>query len=427
MTVATSAATDQWSYWRVLRDPRVGVFLLGAVVSQVGDGMIITALPLEALRVAGSVGPAAAVSLVQLAPYILATVLAFGIGLSPVRVPNRALLNADCALRFTLFTGLGVLSVTGHMNLGILVVGLLLGSVLRLLANSSRRVVVTIGMVPPEGRYAANGLLATSNSLALYVVGPVVGGLMATVAQPGVALIADGVSFAALFAVTMATVPRMSTTQRGQRLPASGWRVVRRNPVVLLLFVVVFFFNFLYMPIEVALPLFVRGDLHGRGTGLGLVWSAFGIGALCGSLLMNWLRRLPRHRVLIGIITGWALSVAALSATTSVAAAAVCFAVGGLIYAPFSATCYSYLQSLLVEDEQQPVMTLWTAGATIASPTGLALGGVIVGALGAAHGILLSAILTLLLAPLAALGLRGRIARPGAAGPKRREDAPGDR
>jgi MFS family permease len=408
MTAEQRIAAQDWSYWRVLRDPRVVIFLCGAIVSQVGDGMIITALPLEALRIHGSVNPAVAVSLVQLAPYILATVVAFGIGLSPIRVPNRALLNADCILRCVLFTGLGLLSITGRINLGLLLGGLVVGSVLRLLANSSRRVVVVLGMVPQEGRFAANGLLATSNNLALYVVGPIVGGLIAAFAQPGIALLVDGISFVALLIVTIATVPRLSTTARGQRLPASGWRIVRHTPVVLLLFFVVFFFNFLYMPIEVALPLFVRGPLHGNGAALGAVWSAFGAGALVGAIGMNWLRRVPRRTMLVGIIAGWALSVLALSFATSVGFAAACFAIGGLIYAPFSATCYTVLQSLLRDEEQQPVMTLWTAGATIASPTGLALGGVLVGAIGPTSGILVSSMLTLLLAPMAAIGLRGR-------------------
>lgn len=415
MTDKQPTATEHWSYWRVLRDPRLDVFLFGAIISQVGDGMIITALPLETLQIHGTVNPAVAVSLVQLAPYILATILAFGIGLSPIRVPNRALLNADCVLRFVLFTGLGLLSVTGRINLWLLVGGLLVGSVLRLLANSSRRVVVVVGMVPVQGQFAANGLLATSNNLALYVAGPIVGGLVSALAQPGIALLADGFSFAALLVVTMVTVPRMSTTSRGQRLPASGWRIVRRTPVVLLLFFVVFSFNFLYMPIEVALPLFVRDVLHGDGTALGAVWSAFGVGALVGAIAMNWLRHVPRQVLLVGIIAGWALSVLALSFATSVGFAAACFALGGLIYAPFSATCFTFLQLLLGEDEQQPVMTLWTAGATVASPIGLALGGVLVGAVGPMSGIVLSSVLTLLLAPLAAIGLRGRILKGGRA------------
>ncbi|MDQ2881482.1 MAG: MFS transporter [Actinomycetota bacterium] len=423
--VVMAQRAPHWSYWRVLRNPRASVFLVGAVISQVGDGMIITALPLEALRIHGSVTPAVAVSLVQLAPYILATVLAFAIGLSPVRLPNRALLTVDCVLRLGLFTGLGLLGVTGRLNLWTLVLGLIVGSVLRLVATSSRRVVV-VGMVPAEGRFAANGLVATSNSLALYVAGPVVGGLVSAFAQPSIALLANGLSFSALLVVTLATVPRLSTTLRGQRLPASGWRIIRHTPAVLRLFVVVFFFNFLYMPIEVALPLFVRDTLHGGGAALGAVWSAFGVGALIGAIAINWMRNIPRQILLVAVIAGWALCVLALGFATSVGFAAACFAVGGFIYAPFSATCFTFVQSLLSDDEQQPVVTLWTAGATIASPTGLAVGGLLVGAVGPMAGIIVSAIMTLVLVPLAGLGLSGRRVKAGKVDGPPEERTPAD-
>lgn len=399
-------ADGDWTYWRVLRNRRLSTFLAGGVVSQVGDGMIITALPLEALRIHGSVRPAFAVSVVQLSPYVLATALAFVIGLSPARLPNRALMLADCLLRFGLFAALGLLAITGRLSLLVLVVGLVTGSVLRLVAASARRVVVT-GMVDVKGRYAANGLLTTSNSLALYVVGPVIGGVVSVLAQPGTALVADGLSFAALLIVTLITVPRLSATLRGQRVPVSGWRIIRRTPAAARLFFVVFFFNFLYMPVEVALPLFVREALHGNGAALGTVWSAFGAGALFGALAINWLRNIKRQALLLLVILGWGLSVLALGFATSVAFAAACFGLGGLIYAPFSATCFTFVQSLLDEDEQQPVVTLWTAGATIAAPTGLAVGGLLIGAVGPMAGIIASALATLALVPLAGFGLRG--------------------
>jgi hypothetical protein len=43
--------------------------------------------------------------------------------------------------------------------------------------------------------------------------------------------------------------------------------------------VVEFCFNFFYMPIEVALPLYVRGTLDADASGLGLLWGALGVGA----------------------------------------------------------------------------------------------------------------------------------------------------
>src|SRR5690242_13347118 len=90
---------ENWSYWRVLRDYKVSTLLAGDVVSNVGDGMIITALPLLTLRIHGGVPAPLAISAVEASPYVLATILAFTIGLTRLRVPPRALIVADCLLR----------------------------------------------------------------------------------------------------------------------------------------------------------------------------------------------------------------------------------------------------------------------------------------------------------------------------------------
>ncbi len=55
---------------------------------------------------------------------------------------------------------------------------------------------------------------------------------------------------------------------------------------------------FLYGPVEVALPLYVTGPLHGSAGQLGLFWTAFGIGATAGSVAAGLARRLRPWPVL---------------------------------------------------------------------------------------------------------------------------------
>ena len=45
------------------------------------------------------------------------------------------------------------------------------------------------------------------------------------------------------------------------------------------------------------------------------------------------------------------------------------------MWAPFTPVAYSFLQSGLAPDEQQPVVTLWTTGSMVAAPLGLMIGG----------------------------------------------------
>lgn len=98
----------------------------------------------------------------------------------------------------------------------------------------------------------------------------------------------------------------------------------------------------------------------------------------------------------------------------------VVFFVGGLIYAPFTLVVYTIVQRVLAPAEQQPVLTLWTAGSNLAAPLGLALGGPLVQAVGTEGGLIVSALLTIALVPLAAAGLHrsaaGELTRPGVRG-----------
>jgi hypothetical protein len=79
------------------------------------------------------------------------------------------------------------------------------------------------------------------------------------------------------------------------------------------------------------------------------------------------------------------------------------FFLGGLIYAPFTPVAYTFVQSVLSTDEQQPVLTLWPAGAALAAPVGPLVQGV-----GVTGDLVVSALLTIALVPPAGVGLLRR-------------------
>lgn len=401
------------SYRDVLRNRQVAGLLLGDVLANVGTGMIIVAMPVQTLGIHGSVPKAIAIGLVEAAPFVLSTVLALAIGLGRVRVPPRTLLVVDCVLRSLTFATLGVLAVTGRLTLTVLIVGLLLGATFRLAGASSRRLLAT-SIAGESGRFAVNGLLGLNATFALYIVGPVLGGLIVAATSAGVALFFDAGGALILLAAVLVSAPRVAKDPDALRRPRSGWHILRRRPVAARLLVVVFFFNFFYMPIEVALPLYVHGNLDADASGLGLMWGALGVGAFVGAALVNQLRNLPQRHVLIAIIGLWAMCPIALAFVGDLTPALVVFALGGLVWAPFTPVAYSFLQSGLEPDEQQQVVTLWTTGSTVAAPLGLAIGGPLIELAGTTGGLALSGGLTLLLLPIAALAVLGR-ARSAAA------------
>lgn len=389
----------------MLRDRRVAGLLLGDLLANVGTGMLLVAMPVQTLSLHGAVPKAIAVGLVEAAPFVLSTVLALAIGLGRVRVPPRTLLAADCVLRSLTFTALGVLAVTGALTLPVLIAGLLFGATFRLAGSSSRRLLAT-SAAGESGRFSVNGLLGLNTTFALYIAGPVLGGVVVATAGASLALFLDAAGALLLLAATLACVPQPARTP--DRPAGSGWRILRRRPVAARLLVVEFFFNFLYMPIEVALPLYVSGTLHAGASGLGLLWGALGVGAFAGAALVNQLRTLPQKPLLVAIIGLWALCPIGLALVGDLTAALVVFALGGLVYAPFTPVAYSFLQSGLAPGEQQQVVTLWTTGSTVAAPLGLALGGPLIELTGSTGGLVLSGALTLLLLPIAARAVLGR-------------------
>jgi MFS family permease len=273
------------SYREVLcSNPRLTGLLLGDLLPNVGTGMLLVAMPVQALSIHGRVPKAIAIAMVEAAPFVLSTILALAIGLGRVRVPPRTLLIADCVLRAVTLAGLGLLAVTQRLTLAVLVVGLLLGASFRMAGSSSRRLLAT-SMAGESGRFAVNGLLGLNATFALYIVGPVLGGLIVAATSAGAALLFDAGGALILLTAVLASVPRaLKHRDQARRAPSreSGWRILRRRPVAARLLLVEFFFNFLYMPIEVALPLYVRGTLDADASGLGLLWGALGVGAFVG-------------------------------------------------------------------------------------------------------------------------------------------------
>ncbi|HVV21790.1 MAG TPA: MFS transporter [Pseudonocardiaceae bacterium] len=400
------AELTEHSYRQVLRDRRLAVLLGGDLVSSVGDGMAVVALPLLALRVRGGVDPALAIALISAAPYVVAVALSLLFGLGRRRFRPRQVLVVDCTTRFVVLTGVALLALTDMLPLWTLGVALLVGSGLRLLALSSRRLVAT-ELAGERGRFAVNGLLGTGDSLATYVIGPALGGVLATAISPGFVLLLDGASFLGLLVVTVAVVPAIiGRATDPTATPTSGWAILRRVPVVAWLLVIVFCFDLFYMPLEVALPLLVKGPLRATGTALGVIWTAFGVGALCGSLVTSLLRRLPRIALLVSLIGGWGGTVVLLGFAPTTTAAAGMFALGGLIYAPFTPIMYTFVQSKLRHDHQQPVLTLWSACVAVAAPVGLLLAGPLVALTDSRASIVISGVLTLVLVPGAARSLR---------------------
>jgi hypothetical protein len=175
------------------------------------------------------------------------------------------------------------------------------------------------------------------------------------------------------------------------------WRVLFRYPQLLGLVLITCAFFFLYGPVEVALPIHVVLDQQGSAAMLGAFWTVFGIGAVFGGLAAAALRNRPLEMVVVVIIVGWGLALLPIGLTGQLAPGMIGFAVGGVIYGPFTSVTSAMFQRTSPPELLSRVLATRSALTIPATSLGALAGGPLVGVLGARQTLLASAIATIVL------------------------------
>jgi predicted MFS family arabinose efflux permease len=254
----------------------------------------------------------------------------------------------------------------------------------------------------PEGRLAVNALASAQVSFAT-IVGPLIAGLLLGWISAGVLLALDAASFAFLGIVAW-RIGAMTDAVEGPvdgRAAESGFRLLRR-PDLLSLTLVTWVFFFLYGPVEVALPVYVAIDLEAPAGLLGAYWTTFGVGALAATLITGTIRGRNMRQITLLIVAGWGACLLPF-AFAPIAVTLVGFAIGGLIYGPFIPLTYALFQSSTTAVNLPFVLAARSAVVMIATPLGTAIGGPLVGSLGASMTLAISGLATVGLAVVASV------------------------
>jgi MFS family permease len=385
------------AYRPVLANPVFRRLILGFAVSYLGDGMSFLAVPWLAIELA----PAATAGLWvggAVAAYTLpgvAGALLFGRRLR--RMPARRLLLADNVVRGVFLGAVPLAWLAGVLTLQLFVVLLAVSSLLHAWGSAGRYTLLA-ELLPDEQRLAANSLVS-SLEFAATIAGPAIAGVLVAYVSSAFVLGLDALTYVFL-AVLVARIrlPDAVQVQSGQvqsgqvrsgqveivdRAAArGGLALLRSYPELLGLLTLTWFFNLLYGPVEVALPLHVTRDLHAPGTLLGLYWMLFGIGALLGGLAVGALRRLPLWPVTVGIVIAWGLVLLPFGFGVPTAVTVACFTLGGAIYGPFVALSVTLMQAKAPPSHLAAMLAARSAVLLTASPLGTALGGPLTAALG---------------------------------------------
>jgi MFS family permease len=382
------------------------------LVSALGDGMSMVAVAWLAVQIAppdqAGVWTGLAVAAYALPATIGAAALArFVRGFCGVR-----LVAVDASLRTIALGAIAVLAVAGLLDPVLYVALLAVSSLLHAWGNAGVYTLIAESL-PEEDRVTGNAIVSTLAQAAV-VVGPALAGGLTVLASPGWVIAADAASFAFLAVVCWTASPHSATVVSAAPAASGGWHTIRRQPRLLGLLAVTCVFFFLYGPVEVALPVHVARELHGSAGLLGLYWTVFGVGAAVGGLGAGFLRHRPLWVVVVSIIVGWGAALLPLGLTDVVVPGLVGFAIGGLIYGPFTAICTALFQRLSPPHALSRVLATRSAVTIPATALGILLGGPMVTAVGGRYTLLISALLTMAFgAMVAVFGLIVVPARPG--------------
>jgi MFS family permease len=363
------------AYRPVLSHPVFRPLTVGFAVSYLGDGMSFLAVPWLAIELA----PQASAGLWvggAVAAYTLPGVVgavAFGRWLR--RVPARRLLLADNVLRAVFLGAIPVAWLAGVLTLPLYVALLGVSSLLHAWGSAGQYTLLA-ELLPDEQRLAANTLVG-SLTFAGTIAGPAVAGLLVTQVSAAYVLGLDALSYLFLAVV----VARLRLPVSGRVAPVDraatrgGLGLLRSHRELLGLLTLTWFFNLLYGPVEVALPLHVTDDLHAPSTLLGLYWTLFGVGAVLGGLAVGGLRQLPLWPVTVGIVIAWGLVLLPFGFHLPTAVTVACFMLGGAIYGPFVALSVTLMQAKSPPQYLAAMLAARSAVLLTASPLGTALGG----------------------------------------------------
>jgi len=407
-----------------LGGPAVRRLAAGLLLSRTGDQLTTIALLWFVLDLTGS---GAAVGLVLLCAGLPPVVTGPLLGRVLDRWSPRRVMVADNLLRAALVGAIPALHWLGRLDLPLLY-GLSVAAGALIPATDVGVRVVLPQLVDEDELDHANALLSIGDQVSA-LVGPACGGLLVGLVGAPPVLLLDAVSFLAMAALVrpLPDPPRfdpprfdpphpdpLATAALRPPVRASARPAGLGDPAVRVVLAVTLVYFLAYGPLEPALPVYSRDVLAAGAGGYGLLWSAFGAGALAGLATVPLVRCLRPGLALTGNALAWGTALLPLLVVAGIAPAMLALALGGLIWAPYVTLESSLLQRLVPAHLLGRVFGVRRAVSAAAVPLGAAGGGLLLDHVPATAVIGVSAVACMLAgaAALCAPALRRLPARP---------------
>lgn len=303
---------------------------------------------------------------------ILATALIIGRCID--RWGARPLILADTAVRAGLLIMLAVSVRSGTVPLPAV---LALGGLASLVSPATYAGVrwLVPRVTPPPRLARANSTVALSDQMPLLVGTALVGPAMALTGVRGSLLLAAAMlGCAFVLALRLPAPPPTGSTGRASRTNAPAGRPGPWASRVIAIVALSTVYYLVYGPFETASPGFVRDQLGGGEGGYSLIWALFGVGALLSLPLAPWLARYRPGLVNAVGALAWGLTMLPLAVVDSLAAAALHFFAGGVLWGPYTTVETGALQRWVPPERHGTVFATQRGLLATATPVGAALG-----------------------------------------------------
>lgn len=398
--------------------PRGGFGRLWAAgtISNLGDGMLLTAVPLlistltrDPLLVAGATAAG------QL-PWL---VLALPSGALVDRWDRRHMMLAADGFRAVVVLGLAGVAVGAGAPFGILAVYLiafLLASAETFFDPASEAMIATI--VPPDQLASANGRLQTSTWLTNIFLGPAIGAFLFGLGA-GWPFVADAATFAIAVlivatlrgsyrAVVEASAPGLRRTPLRAEI-SEGVRWLAGHRLLRSLAVAAGLINLATFGVVAIFVLYARDVLDVSGTAYGVLLSAVGLGGLVGATIAPKAIRIlgPGGAIRVGLGLG-AVAALVMSWSASVPVVVVASLGFGVMLTFWNVAVITIRQRLVPDELRGRVMSVYRLLSWGSQPVGAVIGGVIASLLSLQAVFVTAAVTYVVMALVSLRILRGR-------------------
>ena len=367
-----------------------GFSLMGTWMQSVAQGWVVYQLT----------GSRFALGLVSFMGTIPTLFLMLPAGVVADRVPKRYLLLAtQTALMLFAFVLTG-LAATGSLKFWHIALMAFLSGIANSFDAPARQSLAVELVEDRRDLMNAIALNSTMFNLAR-VVGPAIGGIVLASLGPAWCFGINGLSFLAvifaLLAMNIKDVAYASSSEPLFRQLADGLRYIFKNRVAQIIVLIVGVSTLFGFSYSTLMPAYAADILKVGERGLGFLNTAVGIGALCGSLLVASLSRLPRRGWLM--LTGSILFPSALlvfAFSRSYPLSLLLLVLVGVGFVAQNSTGNTILQSVVPDELRGRVMAVFSFMFFGMTPFGSLLAGSIAQAFGPVAGVAFGAGMNLL-------------------------------